>query len=175
MSFVVNNVGWGTDCIFEQQGLDAITKILELNIWPALFLSRWALTRMEKRLFQSVILNLSSASILLPLPTAALYSATKIYIDFLSRSLSNEKSQHNVHILSLRPGFVLTPMVESNKLAEEKLIISVEECAEAALEHVGTAPYTMGHWKHRLLRGLTFLLPEWVMAIMPMRRYQQRH
>ena len=170
VSFVVNNVGWGVDSFFEKLDLAAVTKMLELNIWPGLVLSRWALTCMEKRASSSVILNLSSAASLLPVPTAALYSATKKYIDFLSHSLSNEKCLHNVHIMSLRPGFVMTPMVESNKLTEEMLMISVEECAEAALEHVGTAPYTMGHWKHRLLRGLTLMLPEKVMAIVPLKR-----
>ena len=66
----------------------------------------------------------------------------------------------------------MTPMVESNKLTEEMLMISVEECAEAALEHVGTAPYTMGHWKHRLLRFMTFLVPESFQATMPLKKFR---
>ena len=172
VSFVVNNVGWGTDGLYEQHDLKKVTKTLELNIWPVLALSRWAISRMEKRLSQSVILNLSSAASLFPLATGALYSATKKYIDFLSRSLSNEKSLHNVHILSLRSGFVKTPLAEAIGHADEMLMISVEECAEAALEHVGTAPYTMGHWKHRLLRFITFLVPESFQATMPLGKFR---
>ena len=174
VSFVVNNVGWGTDGLYEKHDLETLTKTLELNIWPVLALSRWALTHMEKRLSQSVILNLSSAASLLPLTTAALYSATKKYIDFFSRSLSNEKSLHNVHVLSLRPAFVTTPLAAAIGHADEMLMISIEECANAALEHVGTAPYTMGHWKHRLIRFASFFAPECWMAKMPLKKFRKQ-
>jgi len=170
VSFLVNNVGWGTDILYEKQELEAITKLLELDVWPQLFLSRWGLSRMEKRLSQSVILSLSSLACVFPLAACALYSAVKEYDDFLSRALSNEKSLHNVHLLSLRPGFVDTPLAANSR--DKFLEISIEECAEAVLEHVSTASYTSGHWKNRLMRFIFFFIPESLWATMSLKKYK---
>lgn len=172
VSFLVNNVGWGGCSWYEKQDYESIARTLELNIWPALVLTRWVLSRMEKRLPQSIIVNLSSASSILPTPCTALYSATKKYLDFFSRTLSNEMSR--VHVLSLRPGVVHTPLAEAADILDGGLIISSEDCAEAALEHVCTAPYSMGHWKHRLIRLASFILPEGLFAEKLKKRFRRK-
>ena len=174
VSLLVNNVGWGEDHLFETQSYEKVTQTLELNIWPVTALSRWALEKMQDRANESIVINISSAASLIPLPTAALYSATKQFVHFLTRVLAYEKSLHNVHFMSLRSAFVTTPLMVQGGHEDESLVITIDECAEAALEHVGTAPYTMGHWKHRLARFGSFLIPEGILSKFPLRKYRNR-
>lgn len=53
---------------------------------------------MMKHLRRGVIINIASASALLPTPLVAVYSATKAYVDFLSQALNAEYSDYGITV-----------------------------------------------------------------------------
>lgn len=75
-----------------------------------------------------------------------MYGATKIFNNYFSEALT-EEYKGEIDVMSLRPGWVNTPMTKGFK---KHLEITPEECANAALNQLGRVMTTSGHWKHRL-------------------------
>lgn len=86
-----------------------IMALINVNVVPVTRLTAMVLPAMERRQ-RGVIINLSSFSALFPTPLLAIYSATKVYIDFLSRALQEECRGKGVIIQSVIPYYVSTRM-----------------------------------------------------------------
>ena len=122
-----------------------------MNLWPIVFLSKLYVEDLEKRKRRSLILNMSSNASDYALPFFAVYAAGKAFGDHFSRNMGLDLAHtnfNNVDVLSVRSGFVDTPMTQHAK--SKQLEISPEECAEGALRCVGALSYTSGHFKHVL-------------------------
>jgi 17beta-estradiol 17-dehydrogenase / very-long-chain 3-oxoacyl-CoA reductase len=91
------------------------------------------------------------------MPLHNVYSASKAYLDFLSRALSYEY-QKTIDIISLRPSEVSTPMTHNKKT--DLLTILPEDCARGLLNDLGHERVTNGHISHCLQGYLYHLLPE---------------
>lgn len=87
------------------------------------------------------------------------YSASKAYVDFLSRALSYEY-QEQIDIISLRPSEVSTPMTFNKKT--DVMTILPEDCARGLLNDLGYERVTNGHWSHGLQSSLYHAVPEWL-------------
>lgn len=85
------------------------------------------------------------------------YSASKAYVDFLSRALSYEYD-HKIDIISLRPSEVSTPMTYNKQT--DIMTIKPEDCARGLLNDLGHDKVTNGHWSHCLQGKLYHLVPE---------------
>ena len=106
---------------------------------------------------RSAIINVSSIAGTIPMPYYNIYSATKSYVDILSRSLTYEYP--SVDLLSLRPSEVSTPMTFNKDV--DIFTITAEQCAEGLVDQIGqreTATY--GHWRHQLQGWLYESVPE---------------
>ncbi|XP_051548899.1 very-long-chain 3-oxoacyl-CoA reductase-A isoform X2 [Myxocyprinus asiaticus] len=66
-----------------------INTMINVNITSVCQMTRLVLPRMEARA-KGVILNISSASGMFPLPLLTIYSSTKAFVDFFSRGLQAE-------------------------------------------------------------------------------------
>lgn len=81
------------------------------------------------------------------MPFHNVYSASKAFVDTLSRALSYEYAA-KIDILSLNPSEVCTPMTFHKK---DIFTISPEQCAEGLLNELGQGTKaTNGHWTHKL-------------------------
>ncbi len=67
------------------------------------------------------------------MPLHNVYSASKAYVDFLSRALSYEYKE--IDIVSLRPSEVSTPMTLNKQT--DILTITADQCAEGFLYRLG--------------------------------------
>jgi len=74
----------------------------------------------------------SSTVTLLPLTRAEAYGASKAALDYLAKSLAIDLAQHNIHVSLVAPGFVDTPLTQTNDFTMPGLI-SVELAAEKIL------------------------------------------
>lgn len=102
-----------------------------INCYPIALLSRVLAkqleTRYHKKKLRSIIINLSSIAAHFPTPTAANYPATKVFDDYFSKGIYFELNGNGVDVLTVRPGFVSTPI---NYMKVQFLkVITAEACA----------------------------------------------
>ncbi|CAD8069712.1 unnamed protein product [Paramecium primaurelia] len=149
IGLLINNVGVLTVGEFHKTiDIDQQNQII-INCIPVVFMTKYLLPMMKKRQ-RSGVINLSSLTGRFAYPYYQVYSATKAFNDYFTRSLQIEVE--NVDFLSFRPGFVQTAMVKNQT---DLLTVSTQQCVKAALLQLGNKDATAGHVKHQIQ---TFLL-----------------
>ncbi|CAG2109016.1 unnamed protein product [Medioppia subpectinata] len=97
---------------------------------------------------RGIVINVSSITADCPVPLLAVYSATKAYVDYLSRALEIEyRDTPGLTIQSAVFGFVATKM---SSLKPSFVCPTADESVRAMLATVGIKARTHGHYAHRL-------------------------
>ena len=135
-----------------------ILDIINVNIIACTRLTALVLPGMEAR-GRGVIINISSASALVPIPLLSLYSATKVYMDYLSRALNKEYKPKGIIIQSVLPFYVSTNM--SYNMETSLLVPTPKKYVSGALKTVGKVDRTSGYPIHRFLNFLYFWSSFW--------------
>ena len=104
---LINNAGLGDLGTFETSDPARIESMLAVNIVALTRLTRWALPGMLAKK-AGWICNVGSTAGLIPLPTFAVYAATKAYVNSFSEALRIEMYGSGIHVLALCPGPVET-------------------------------------------------------------------
>ncbi|KAG1933245.1 very-long-chain 3-oxoacyl-CoA reductase-A [Pimephales promelas] len=132
-----------------------ITTMINVNITSVCQMTRLVLPRMEARA-KGVILNISSASGMFPLPLLTIYSSTKAFVDYFSRGLHAEYKSKGIIIQSVLPFFVATKMTRIRKPTLDKP--TPERYVAAELNTVGLQDQTNGYFPHAVMG--------WVIAVL---------
>ncbi|XP_077067024.1 very-long-chain 3-oxoacyl-CoA reductase-A [Siphateles boraxobius] len=132
-----------------------ITTMINVNITSVCQMTRLVLPRMEAR-SKGVILNISSASGMFPLPLLTIYSSTKAFVDYFSRGLHAEYKSKGIIIQSVLPFFVATKMTRIRKPTLDKP--TPERYVAAELNTVGLQDQTNGYFPHAFMG--------WVIAVL---------
>jgi hypothetical protein len=156
---LVNNAGLGDLGTFETSDPARIESMLAVNITALTRLTRWALPGMlaKKR---GWICNVGSTAGLIPLPTFAVYAATKAYVNSFSEALRIELRGSGVDVLALCPGPVETEFGKVASRADSKrkfappafLCVSKNDVVRQALS-------ALARGRARLIPGLMVRLP----------------
>jgi len=108
---LVNNAGIAYSGNFQSQDEAAVLNLISLNIV--------ALTRLTQRLLPKMInrgmgkiLNVASVASFQPVPSLAVYAASKAYVLSLSESLSEELRGTGVSVTALCPGLTKTALLD---------------------------------------------------------------
>jgi short-subunit dehydrogenase len=104
---LINNAGLGDLGTFETSRLAKIESMLAVNIVALTRLTRWALPGMLAKK-SGWICNVGSTAGLIPLPTFAVYAATKAYVNSFSEALRIELHGSGINVIALCPGPVET-------------------------------------------------------------------
>ena len=104
---LINNAGFGDMGTFETSDPAKIESMLAVNIAALTRLTRWALPGMLARQ-AGWICNVGSTAGLIPLPTFAVYAASKAYVNSFSEALRIELHGSGVRVIALCPGPVET-------------------------------------------------------------------
>ena len=104
---LINNAGLGDLGTFETSDPAKIESMLAVNIVALTRLTRWALPGMLAKK-SGWICNVGSTAGLIPLPTFAVYAATKAYVNSFSEALRIELHGSGIRVLALCPGPVQT-------------------------------------------------------------------
>jgi short-subunit dehydrogenase len=108
---LINNAGFGDIGTFETSDPVKIEAMLAVNIIALTRLTRWAVPSMLKRK-AGWICNVGSTAGTLPLPTFAVYAATKAYVNSFTEAVRVELHGSGVNVMALCPGPVETEFGE---------------------------------------------------------------
>ncbi|XP_004069451.1 very-long-chain 3-oxoacyl-CoA reductase-A [Oryzias latipes] len=129
-----------------------LTNMINVNMTSVCQMTRLVLPGMVSRA-KGVILNISSASGMYPLPLLTVYSATKAFMDFFSRGLQEEYRRQGIIIQSVLPFFVATKMTRIRKPTLDKP--TPERYVAAELTTVGLQNQTNGYFPHAVMGWVT--------------------
>lgn len=100
---LVNNAGFGTKGAFVEIDADRVTQEVQLNVLALTELTRAFLPGMVQRR-RGTVVNISSTAAFQPLPTMAVYAATKAYVLALGQALWEEVRGSGVDVVTVCPG-----------------------------------------------------------------------
>lgn len=103
VGLLINNAGFALTGKFLDHSLDDELSLLHVNCRAPMVLAHHFGRRFVKN-HKGGIINVSSAASIMPLPFWAQYSASKIYLRYLSESLWFEMKEQGVDVLALCPG-----------------------------------------------------------------------
>lgn len=175
VTILINNVGGSHVKQFVHS--DKVLSILSLNIFPIVFMTKMFLLTSDKPGNLGII-NISSVGSLFPGTRLVVYRACKsfgaVFSDVLSSEIQKFKgARSEASVLCLTPGLIDTPA--TRHLKDKMLAISKYECADRALDILGTVRYNSGHWKHQVmyLMNLVMEIFEPVVGDMIIKKFEE--
>ncbi|KAK7098914.1 very-long-chain 3-oxoacyl-CoA reductase-like [Littorina saxatilis] len=157
---LVNNVGMGYDFpeFFDQveNRNKLVLDMINCNSTSVAMMTGIVLPGMVAKK-KGVIINISSAAGKKPTPLLSLYSGTKSFVDFFSRSLQHEYGPKGITVQVVLPYFVATKM---SKIRNGSIFApSPTTYVNSALNTVGLQSRTVGYWSHAIQDKVNMLLP----------------
>ncbi|MEO0996116.1 MAG: SDR family oxidoreductase [Pseudomonadota bacterium] len=170
IDILVNNAGVLSSGMFRRMDAAAIDNMLRVNLAALTTLChRFAQPMVEQG--SGRILNIASIAAFQPVPTLAVYAATKAYVLSLSESLSVELADTGVTVTAVCPGFTDTTMLRGSvdgsgekSRIPEATVLSPEQVARDAYKAClsGDAVKVPG-LGYALTMATSRLLPRWVL------------
>jgi short-subunit dehydrogenase len=166
---LVNNAGLMDMGDFAEIEIDRHERLLQLNVVVLTSLTRRLLPAMVSR-GSGRILNVASTSSFQPVPSMALYAASKAFVLSLSESLSEELKGTGVTVTALCPGITKTDMYDRAQDEHDSVrslpgffISNVEDVARKGFEAcvAGRAVVVPG-LPNRMVASSVGLYPRWL-------------
>lgn len=113
IDILVNNAGIdGPSELAWDADLAAWRRVVEINLFGALYCSQQALRRMVPRK-SGVIINMSSVHETIPWSGYSAYTASKAAVSMLTKTLAQEAAPYGVRVVAVAPGAIKTPINQS--------------------------------------------------------------
>lgn len=162
IKILVNNAGFEKTGRFDQMDKADILAMIDLNVKGFTMVNRVCFPHMRKGSFAIMTCSVSSFC---PVPAQAVYSASKIYVRFLSRALHEEMAKKGINILMMCPGNMDTEMNPKGGHSQSDMVdklpfldMKVITRKSLRLGRRGYAMYTPGGF-YKLYRAASKLLP----------------
>lgn len=164
---LVNNVGmsYGGGAMIFRELLDckdvrqSISDIINCNAMSAVQMVGIILPQMVSR-GKGVIINMSSVAAQRSHPLCALYSATKVFMQYFSEAVCAEYFSKGVTIQTVSPMFVSTNIIHNMPVGP--FVKDANQFAREALDTLGLASHVAGCFSHAVQSMLLpFVLPKW--------------
>lgn len=146
---LVNNVG--ISYTYPEYFLDipdwdkTISNLIKANMVSVTKMTKLVLPAMVERK-KGVVINIGSASSIIPSPLLTVYAATKAYVEKFTEGLYMEYSKHGIIVQCVLPGFVCSNM--SGIRRKSLLAPTAKEFVKSAIGIVGTETKTTGYLPH---------------------------
>ncbi len=162
IDILINNAGIVSGGTFENVALERHKAILEVNCLGPVTVTHTLLPELLARP-EAHIVNIASASALLPLPFAATYAASKWAVLGFSESLLAElrlTGHGHVHVTTVCPGYIATGMFTGTKTPFLMPMLTPSILAERIVRAVkSNCELLQTPWQVKLLPFITTLLP----------------
>ncbi|MFZ6026717.1 MAG: SDR family NAD(P)-dependent oxidoreductase [Chloroflexota bacterium] len=122
VDILVNNAGFGVQGDFSRADLDESLQMIQLNVASLTALTRLFLPAMLERK-AGRILNVGSTGSFSPVPSMAVYGATKAYVLSFSEALAEELRGSGVSVTAFCPGMTITGFQERAAIKESGLLV----------------------------------------------------
>lgn len=151
IAVLVNNVGisYNHAQYFDKLEDDLIDKLININVYSLTKMTKIVLPGMLAKK-KGVIVNVGSAAGIIPVgdPLYSVYSGTKAYVDFFSKSMNLELKSKGVIVENHVPYFVTSKLSKIRKAS--LLTPNPRTYASAAVAKIGYAPSFVPYWAHAL-------------------------
>ena len=121
VDYLVNNAGFSTLGPVESTDIDSQQAMVDVHITATLALTRAAVPFMRERRKEhggeGAVINVSSLASFGPVPGAAVYAATKAFLNTFSESLAKELADTGIHVQSLCPGYTRSEFHDREEMA----------------------------------------------------------
>jgi short-subunit dehydrogenase len=104
---IINNAGFGGSRLFESSPLDYLDNMIQLNIRALSLLTRLMITNLRRQP-RAWIMNISSMAAFSPMPFKTIYPASKAFVYYFSRGLSEELKDTRISVSVVHPGPMMT-------------------------------------------------------------------
>ena len=159
VDLLVNNAGVGSHDNFVDEDVDALSRQIQLNVGSLVGLTARFLPGMVAR-DRGAVINVASTAAFQPVPTMAVYGATKAFVLSFSEALWGETRGTGVRVLTLCPGATETAFFDNTgKRFLTSGRQSATQVAAVALRALqGTSPTVVSGLSNRLgATGYRFL------------------
>merc|ERR1712048_1353174 len=189
---LVNNVGMSYEfpMWFHDLTDTDVKNLLTMNVDSVVWMTRIVLKGMVERK-RGAILNVSSASGLIPAPLLALYGATKQFVEKFSKELDTEynNAAYRIQVQSQAPLWIATKLASVRREKASIFTPLPEVYAQGAVRKIGYESSNAGYWVHDIVvyacsvlqsLGLSSILRSQTLAMNKQRRlsnwlYVQSH
>ena len=177
IDIMVNNAGFTSQGNFEDVDIKDLDQIIEVNFKAPIRLTKLALPYIKKSP-QGRIINVASILGIIPLPSEAVYSATKFALRGFSYALAEELENTNVKVCLICPGPVDTPFIMENIEKLNDLVFSPpvstpEEIAKLIIKSAEDGKIERIKPVHTgILAKIGFLLPPVKKLVLPIMKKQ---
>lgn len=168
---VIANAGVSRGTLTEQKQDDAAFKaIFEINVLGLLYTFQPFIAGMKAR-GDGTLVGIASIAGIRGLPGAGAYSASKAAAISYLESLRVEMRPYGIHVTTIAPGYIKTPMTDVNAYSMPFLMdadVAAAKMAKAiaAKRRFVVVPWQMG-WLARFMRFIPPFLWDWAMKNAP--------
>ncbi len=118
VNIIINNAGFGGSRLFECSPLEYLDNMIQLNIRALSLLTRLMIANL-KRQPRAWIMNISSMAAFSPMPFKTLYPASKAFVYYFSRGLSEELKDTRISVSVVHPGPMMTNDEVSSRIRKQ--------------------------------------------------------
>jgi short-subunit dehydrogenase len=165
LRYLINNAGIGGTTLFSKTTVEQIERLLMINIMALSLLTRLLLPNLMRQQGRSYILNVASMASFSPMTYKAVYSASKAYVYYFSRALSEELKNTTVFVSVVHPGPMKTnaevtrSINKQGVLARFSGLITPERTAKIAIRHLENnvpfiVPGMINWWNWIIMRAV---------------------
>lgn len=120
IQILINNAGYGTESSFMKDEYSNQYDMVKVHIHATIALTHLIGNKMKKERKGSIV-NVCSLAAYIPLPSSAMYAATKDFLIRFSEALYLELGSYGVHVQALCPGFVHTDFHHKLSISKDVL------------------------------------------------------
>jgi short-subunit dehydrogenase len=172
VDLMVANAGVGMPTQLDPMNIDDIEQMVRINLLGVVYSLEAVLPGMLRR-GRGHVAAVSSAASRKGLPSESAYCATKAAVNAYLEGLRIQLRSKNIHVTTICPGFVKTPMTDINEFSMPWLM----DADEAARRIVRGLRKRKGlcffPWQMRFLMWLSYWAPDRMIAN-AMRRYEEK-
>jgi len=160
---LINNAGFAVYGAFYKSGLPRLESMMRLNCDALVTLSQTFLKQAKKG---DALINVSSALAFMPMPSLAVYAATKAFVTSFTESLWYEQKERGIYVMGLCPGATASHFHdraggdETNR-PPAAITQTPEDVVETAMQALAKRekPTVVSGVKNKLVTNLTRMLP----------------